>query len=74
MSDRRFRDRTIDSSRSDHRDNIVFRAGVDIDRVIADPEMNHAFLHRCRELGISGTDYDLNWRLMNARKRKYGSR
>jgi len=47
------------------------RDGYSIDRVIADPEMDRTFLHRCRELGVSGTDYDLNWKLMNARKRKY---
>ncbi len=37
-------------------------------RVIADPEMNRRFLNRCRELGLSGTDFQLNWDLMNARK------
>jgi site-specific DNA-methyltransferase (adenine-specific) len=25
-------------------------------------------LHRCRELGLSGTDFELNWKLFNARK------
>jgi site-specific DNA-methyltransferase (adenine-specific) len=38
------------------------------DKVIADPELDRKFLRRCRELGLAGTDYDLNWKLMNARK------
>jgi len=44
------------------------RDGFSADRVIADPKLNRKFLRRCRELGLSGTDYDLNWTLMNARK------
>jgi site-specific DNA-methyltransferase (adenine-specific) len=44
------------------------RDGYSTDRVIADPELNSNFLHRCRELGVPGTDYDLNWQLMGARK------
>lgn len=44
------------------------RAGFSADRVVADPEMNRKFLRRCRELGLPGTDYDLNWALLNARK------
>lgn len=38
------------------------------DKVIADPELDRKFLRRCRKLGLSGTDYELNWKLMNARK------
>lgn len=45
------------------------RDGYSVDRVIADPKMNRNFLRRCRGLGLSGMDYDLNWALMNARKR-----
>ena len=45
------------------------RGGCSLDRVIADPDFNRQYLRRCRELGLGGTDYDLNWRLMNARKR-----
>jgi hypothetical protein len=44
------------------------RDGFSTDRVIADPELDARFLHRCRELGVAGTDYDLNWQLMRARK------
>ncbi len=46
------------------------RNGFSIDRVVADPELDRAFLHRCRELGLSGTDFELNWRLFNGRKNK----
>ncbi len=45
------------------------RDGYSVDRVIADPQLNRRFLRRCREFGLSGTDYDLNWALMNARKK-----
>ena len=45
------------------------REGYSVDRVIADTQLNRKFLRRCRELGLSGTDYDLNWALMNERKR-----
>ncbi len=38
------------------------------DLVVADPELDRRFLRRCRELGLAGTDYDLNWKLLNARK------
>lgn len=44
------------------------RSGYSADRVIADAKLDRRFLRRCRELGLSGTDYDLNWALMNARK------
>ena len=44
------------------------RSGYSVDRVIADPELNRKFLRRCRELRVSGTDYEVNWSLMSARK------
>lgn len=47
------------------------REGFSIDRVIVDPEINRRFLHRCRELGLTGTDFELNWKLVNARKDRY---
>lgn len=47
------------------------RKRMSADRVIADPELDAKYLHRCRELGLSGTDYELNWMLMDARKNSY---
>jgi len=44
------------------------RSGFSADRVIADPELNRKFLRRCRDLGLPGTDFELNWALINARK------
>ncbi len=44
------------------------RNGYSVDRVIADPKKNKMYLKRCRELGLSGTDFDINWELMSARK------
>jgi len=44
------------------------RDGFSADRVVADPELDRKFLRRCRELGLAGTDYELNWALLNARK------
>ena len=44
------------------------RQGYSTERVIADPELDRMFLRRCRELGLTGTDYELNWKLSNARK------
>lgn len=38
------------------------------DKVIADPDLDRKFLRCCRELGLSGTDFELNWKLMNSRK------
>ncbi|HEX4130851.1 MAG TPA: toxin-antitoxin system HicB family antitoxin [Pirellulales bacterium] len=49
------------------------REGYSIDRVVADPALNRQFLRRCRELGLSGTDFDLNWKLFNGRKNKFFS-
>ncbi len=45
------------------------REGYSVDRVIADPQFDKKFLRRCRELGLSGTDYSLNWELMSERKK-----
>jgi site-specific DNA-methyltransferase (adenine-specific) len=47
------------------------REGYSIDRVVIDPELDRRFLCRCRELGLAGTDFDLNWRLFNGRKNKW---
>jgi site-specific DNA-methyltransferase (adenine-specific) len=46
------------------------RKGFSIDRVVADPNLDRMFLHRCRELGASGTDFELNWRLFTGRKNR----
>lgn len=46
------------------------RDGYSIDRIVADPELDRLYLHRCRELGLSGTDFDLNWLLFTGRKNK----
>jgi predicted HicB family RNase H-like nuclease len=46
------------------------RDGYSADRVVTDPQMDRQFLRRCRELGLTGTDYDLNWGLLNARKNR----
>ncbi|MBW1792200.1 MAG: toxin-antitoxin system HicB family antitoxin [Deltaproteobacteria bacterium] len=47
---------------------IEVRDGYSPDKVLADPELDRKFLRRCRELGLSGTDFDLNWKLLNIRK------
>jgi site-specific DNA-methyltransferase (adenine-specific) len=47
------------------------REGHSTDRVVADPELDRRFLRQCRELGLAGTDFDLNWKLFNGRKNKY---
>jgi len=44
------------------------RDSYSADKVIADPELDRKFLRRCRELGMAGTEFELNWKLMNARK------
>jgi len=46
------------------------REGYSPDKVVADPTLNRRFLRRCRELGLAGTDFELNWELLNARKSK----
>lgn len=43
--------------------------GYSPDRVVADPELNRAFLKRCREMGVPGSDVSLNHALLNLRKR-----
>jgi len=47
------------------------RSGFSTDRVVADPDLNRRFLNRCREFDVSGTDFEINWRLFNARKAKH---
>ncbi|MFM9963464.1 MAG: DNA methyltransferase [Planctomycetaceae bacterium] len=42
--------------------------GYSPDRVVADPELNQAFVGRCRELGLLGEARIWNWRLFNSRK------
>ena len=49
------------------------REGYSIDRVVADPLLDRKFLRRCRELSLSGTDFDINWKLFNGRKNKFFS-
>lgn len=44
------------------------RQGYSSERVVADPKLNRVFVNRCRELGVAGTDYEINWELFNARK------
>jgi DNA modification methylase len=44
--------------------------GFSIDRVIADPELNKAFLARCREKGMEDEPVALNHGLLNLRKAK----
>jgi len=44
------------------------REGYSPDKVVADPTLNRRFLRRCREFGLAGTDFELNWELLNARK------
>ena len=46
------------------------RDGYSADRVVADPQLDRQFLRRCRELGLAGTDYELNWALLSARKNR----
>ena len=54
--------------------SVVVRAYRDIrcdrsvDYVVAEPEANLLFLHRCWELGAAASPFELNWILMNARK------
>jgi predicted HicB family RNase H-like nuclease len=44
------------------------RDGASEDRVVLDPELDAKFLARCRRLGATASDFDLNWRLFFARK------
>ena len=44
------------------------RDGYSADRVVADPVLNEKFLDCVRRLGVTGTDFQLNWTLFNARK------
>ena len=45
------------------------RSGYSVDRIIADPPRDRKVLRRGRDRGLSGTDSDLNWALMNERKK-----
>lgn len=47
------------------------RNGASEDRVVADPELDTKFLARCRELGATASDYELNWKLLSARKNSH---
>ncbi len=47
---------------------LLVRDGWSADRVIADPDFNHAFLEKCRMLGVDGPDKELNRRLFRLRK------
>jgi hypothetical protein len=49
---------------------LEIREGYSVDRVVADPALDRKFLRRCRELALTGTDFDLNWKLFNGRKAK----
>ncbi len=40
-----------------------------LDRIIADPELDAAFITECRRLELTGSDFELNWKLINLRKR-----
>jgi site-specific DNA-methyltransferase (adenine-specific) len=42
--------------------------GYSTDRVVIDPELNARFLQRCRELGLTQSDYQLNHKLFDIRK------
>jgi hypothetical protein len=42
--------------------------GYSIDRLIADPDRNFLFVHRCWQLGLQASQYELNWSLLAARK------
>jgi DNA modification methylase len=46
----------------------IARDGFAVDRVIADPCLNQAFLDLCKRWGIQGTPFEWNHRLMNLRK------
>lgn len=42
--------------------------GFSTDRVVADPELNQRFLKKCREAGLTQSDFSLNKSLLNLRK------
>lgn len=44
--------------------------GYATDRVVVDPDLNARFLQRCRDLGLSESDYKLNHLLLDIRKSK----
>ncbi len=47
---------------------LAVRSGFSPDRVVADAQLNEAFLSACRERGVSSIPQDLNRVLLNARK------
>jgi hypothetical protein len=44
--------------------------GYSSDRIVVDPDYNGKFLRRCREMGLDGSDFDLNNTLYGTRKSK----
>jgi predicted GIY-YIG superfamily endonuclease len=38
------------------------------DRIVADPVLNSSFLGECRQIGLTHSDFELNWCLLNLRK------
>lgn len=44
------------------------RNSLSSDRVLCDPDLNSAFLEKCRDLGLSENAVVLNWHLLNLRK------
>jgi len=47
---------------------LLVRDGWSVDRVVADPDFNHAYLEKCAILGIAGSDKELNRKLLALRK------
>ena len=47
----------------------AIRDGYSVDRVIADPLLNEAFINECKRLGLHGSPASLNHSLLNLRKR-----
>lgn len=71
--------RPTDSAADDHRRDIpldlVVKAFLEVrndrgstDLYVADPDRNKRFLSKCRQLGIQGSDYAINKKLLYARK------
>ena len=54
----------IDAFKSTHN-------GFSIDRLISDPQLDHAFLDKCGRLGLAGTEFKWNTLLMGLRKSKH---
>jgi len=47
---------------------LAVRGSWSVDKLVADPALNAAFVKRCRELGVGSTTYRLNRQLMRLRK------